>query len=120
MKKYLDYLELINEIIDAPNPENDDENFTQAWEFIQSIIDRLPNVFKDADNNDINWDEVEVATNGDELLFKSEEDCWYIANILDEYVFGCTEAHTGEYNREEDERNEEVDANTGWFYIDWD
>ena len=119
MKKYLDYLELINEITDAPNPENDDESFTQAWEFIQSIIDRLPNVFKD-ESSSIIWDDVEVATNGDELLFKHEDECWHIANLLDDYVFGCTETHTGEYNKEEDERSGEVDANTGWFYIDWD
>lgn len=87
-----------------------------AWRVIQDVIDRLPNVFKD----DFDWMEIEIATNGDELLFKYESDCELFANILDKHVFGFNECHTGYYDPYEDAKSGETDANSGWYYIDWD
>ena len=93
-----------------------DDNPDPAWDTIQSIIDRLPNVYKD----DIDWTKIEIATNGDEFLFKYESDCEMFANVLDDHVFGCAECHTGYYDPYEDARSGEMDANSGWYYIDWD
>lgn len=87
-----------------------------AWDIIQKIIDQLPNVFKD----NLEWMDVEIATNGDELLFKYESDCERFADVLDDHVFGTTECHTGYYDPYEDYRSGEYDANSGWYYIDWD
>ncbi len=118
--EFIDLFNVEDEIVTkSPEPDDDEDDdypFEKAWIFIQSLIDRLPNVWE----HDIEWLDVEVATNGDELLFKYESDCNYVADLLDHYVFGTNETHTGEYNREEDERSYEVDANTGWYYIDFD
>lgn len=87
-----------------------------AWNVIQNIFDRIPNIYED----DMEWLDVEIATNGDELLFKHENDCERFADVLDEHVFGYTECHIGYYDPKEDERSGEVDGNTGWYYIDFD
>lgn len=110
----------VNDIIkklEAAEPVNDDyEDLNAPWNIIQSIIDDLPNVWKD----DLDWTEVEAATNGDELLFKYEADCERVADAIDDYVFGYGESHTGYYDPYEDAKSGETDANTGWYYIDFD
>ena len=87
-----------------------------AWNVIQSIIDRVPNIYKD----DLEWLDVEIATNGDELLFNSEFDCERFADALDKHIFGFTECHTGYYDPYEDAISGETDENSGWYYIDFD
>ena len=96
--------------------ENEDYPFERAWEFIQGLIGKVPNVWE----HDVEWLEITVATNGDELLFRYEKDCEYVADLLDYYLFESPECHTGYYDPEDDERDNCVDANTGWYYIDWD
>ena len=92
------------------------DGFKPAWDIIQSIIERVPNVYKD----DLEWLDVEIATNGDEFLFRHEIDCERFADELDAHVFGYTECHTGYYDPYEDALNGETDENTGWYYIDFD
>lgn len=112
-------LENIREEIVVRSPildyEDEDYPLEKAWEFIQGLIDKLPNVWQ----HDVDWAEIKVATNGDELLFKYESDCEYVADLLDWYLFDGDECYTGYYDPEEDERDNYVDANTGWYYIDW-
>lgn len=113
-------LENVREEIVVRSPvldyEDEDYPLEKAWEFIQGLIDKLPNVWQ----HDVDWTEIKVATNGDELLFKYESDCEYVADLLDWCLFDSDECHTGYYDPEEDERDNCVDANTGWYYIDWD
>lgn len=114
--------DLINElkqmspVVDLSEDVDLDYAMNPAWEIIQNIIDRVPNIYKD----DMEWLDVEIATNGDELLFHYETDCERFADVLDDYVFGFVECHTGYYDPEEDEKSGETDENTGWYYIDWD
>ena len=118
-EQFFDLQDVQAEIVEnspEPDHENEDYPFERAWEFIQGLIDKLPNVWK----HDVDWAEIEVATNGDELLFRFESDCEYVADLLDYYLFECNECHTGYYDPEEDKRDNCVDANTGWYYIDWD
>ena len=119
MRIYVD--DLINELNHMePNPLTDEEYFDSipdpAWDVIQSIINRVPNIYKD----NMDWTDVEIATNGDELLFRYEYDCERFADALDDHVFGYAECHTGYYDPYEDARSGETDENTGWYYIDWD
>lgn len=112
--------DLLTEINNVKIKEFTDEDYFNnkpdpAWEYIQSIIDRVPNIYKD----DLEWLDVEIATDGDILLFKYETDCETIADALDDHVFGSHECHTGYYDPEEDRRNDEIDEHTGWYYIDW-
>lgn len=67
----------------------------------------------DADGNGIKgfWH------NGDEFLFEREEDCESVANFLRALNF--PDVHTDYYDPEEDERNNEVDELTGWYYCDF-
>lgn len=120
-KKFSTYDELVNDVkAMEPVELNDIDYFDSvpdpAFEVIDKIIQRLPNVWKD----DLDWMEVEIATNGDELLFKHEVDCEKFADLLDNHVFGTTECHTGYYDPYEDAKSGETDANSGWYYIDWD
>lgn len=113
--------ELLKEINQMNPVEFTDEDYFSnkpdpVWNVIQSIIDRVPNIYKD----DLEWLDVEIATNEDELLFHYETDCERFADALDEHVFGSRECHTGYYDPYEDARSGETDENTGWYYINWD
>ena len=108
---------LINKMKEIENPlvdsKDDDYGMDAAWEYVNVIIKSLPNVFTDDTDNAM------IATNGDELLFRKESDCERFADALDKYVFGFAECHTGYYDPQDDMRSDEVDENTGWYYIDW-
>lgn len=91
-------------------------DLNEPWNVIQSVIDVLPNVLKD----DIDWTEIEIATNGDVFLLRYGADCERFADALDEHVFGSKECHTGYYDPFEDAQGGETDELTGWYYIDWD
>lgn len=56
---------------------------------------------------------------GSEILCKKESDADAVADFIDAL---CGEAvcHTGFYDPDEDRRNGEVDAHTGYWYIDFD
>lgn len=95
--------------------EDPDYPYEKAWVFIQKLMDKLPNIYK----HDVEWLEVEVATNGDEFLFKYEAWCEHIADLFDKYVFKGEESHTGYYDPEEDKRDDCVDELTGWYYLDF-
>lgn len=66
------------------------------------------------------YSEGEVWTSGDEILCKSESAADAIADIFttlyktqgDEFL-----VNIGFYDPEEDERNNEVDRYTGWWYV---
>ena len=120
---YLDVYELemmLDGINDAEVAEyNEEDDYGKAFEFIQKIIDQLPDVW-DINNPVDDWTKIDLATNGNELLFKYEADCWRIADLLDKKVFCYPESDTGYYDPDEDERYDCVDPNTGWYYIDWD
>ena len=115
MKTYKELLAEVKEM--EPVVLTDLEYFNNVpdptWEAIENIINQLPNVWKDDTSN------CDIATNGVEILFKNHLDCEYFADAVDEHVFGSSECHTGYYDPEDDERNDEVDANTGWYYMDF-
>lgn len=111
--------ELIKEIAQMEpiaDLEDEDYGMDPAFDVIQNIIDRLPNVWKD----DLDWTTVEIATNGEEILLKYYLDCENLADALDNHVFGYAACHTGYYNPYEDARSGETDANSGWHYIDFE
>ena len=116
------YVEDLLKEIEAMEPQilSDDEYLAgkedPSWKVIDNLINRVPNIYKD----DLEWLDVEIATDGDELLFRYESDCERFADALDDHVFGCHECHTGYYDPEEDERSNEVDEHTGWYYVDFD
>lgn len=98
------------------NTEPCEKAWNKAIAFINSVFNNLPNVKK----HDIEWMDIEVSTNGDEFLFRYENDCENVADLLDQYLFKYSECHTGYYNPEEDKRSNCEDSNTGWYYINWD
>lgn len=109
-----DYIKQIERI--EPLHTYDGDELDPAWSIIQMIMDSVPNIYKE----DFEYDDTEIATNGIEFLFKYEADCERFADALDRHVFNCRECHTGYYDPIEDEANGETDANTGWYYVDFD
>lgn len=63
--------------------------------------------------------ECPLWTNGVEIMCASE---WLAETIADalERISGEKVAHTGYYDPEEDKRDNCVDRNTGWWYVDFD
>lgn len=73
----------------------------------------------DMEDDETNSIDICYSESADEILCRSEELAEMIANILDG-ISGENEAHTGYYDPEEDERNGEFDAYSGWYYVDHD
>ena len=57
-------------------------------------------------------------TDGEEILCKTEEAAEHLADFLEDLGFEYVK--TGYYDPEEDQRNNEVDERTGWYYISVD
>ena len=55
---------------------------------------------------------------GNEILCPKHYQAEGIADLLED--MGIENVLTGYYDPEEDKRNGEVDARTGYFYVDWD
>lgn len=62
-------------------------------------------------------DRIRLWTNGDEILGMSELRIEGIADLFDALGFV---AHTGYYDPVEDNRNDQVDYNTGYYYVSLD
>ena len=56
-----------------------------------------------------------VKNMGDELLCNSEDLAELVADEIEEFF--NVQCNTGYYDPEEDERNNEVDDRTGWWYV---
>ena len=76
------------------------------------IIERLPD-----------YAEGNIWTNGDDILCKTESAADALADMF-EYLYKMQDeeilVNTGYYDPEEDKRNNEVDRNTGWWYVNID
>lgn len=68
-----DLIEEINQMrpIKFLDEEYFDNKSDPAWNVIESIMSRVPNIYKD----DLALFDVEIATNGDEFLFNTKFDC---------------------------------------------
>lgn len=61
-----------------------------------------------------------IRSNGEEILLKTEDGANAIADLLESLYAANGEeviAITGYYNPEEDEKNNQIDNNTGWWYV---
>lgn len=89
--------------------EGNMEDYEGIWE---AIIARLP-----TDPVEMLLDDrqhIKLWTNGDEILGKNEERIEGIADLFESIGF---DVRTGYYDPAEDERNHEVDRNTGYYYM---
>lgn len=53
-----------------------------------------------------------------ELLCKTKTQAEGIADLFED--LGFQDVRTGYYDPKEDEKNNEVDKYTGWYYVDWE
>ena len=64
-----------------------------------------------------------IWTNGDDILCKTESAADTLADMF-EHLYKMQDeeilVNTGYYDPEEDKRNNEVDRNTGWWYVNID
>lgn len=70
-----------------------------------NILERLPNA---------PTQNFRIWTNGDSILCSTQEEANAIADVLDASGF---DAVTGYYDPDEDERNDEADDCTGYYYV---
>lgn len=81
-------------------------------DWFKEITDRLPDY-----SEEIIW------TGGNEILVKTESEANALADTLELLYRSQGEdilINTGYYDPEEDEKNEEVDRYTGWWYVNVD
>lgn len=60
-----------------------------------------------------------IWSDGSEILCQTESMAEAIADLFDA-MYGVPIAHTGYYDPDEDERNNEVTESTGFYYVDFD
>ena len=79
----------------------------KAWAFILRILEKYA-----CYNRHGYW------TDGEEILCKTEEAAEHLADFLEDLGFDYV--RIGYYDPEEDQRNNEVNNHTGWYYVSVD
>ena len=82
------------------------------------ITDILPTIYDDKVDVTDEFKSTHFLVDPDrtEILSANESEVEAIANLFDQ-LYGEGTCNTGYYDPEEDERNEEVDAYTGLYYV---
>ena len=57
-----------------------------------------------------------IWSDGEEIFCENEHIAEHIADLIDA-MYGCQTTNTGYYDLAEDERNNEVDERTGYYYV---
>ena len=100
---------LDGELYDAMfNAKDGTDEFSQKFEKVWDIMAELPRT-----PNGKMW------CDGENILCRTEEQADAVADFLDS-VIGDSVTHTGYYDPVEDERSNEVDDHTGYWYVDFD
>ena len=83
-----------------------------ASNFYFHLLQTLPEVPRSFEQRG----DIKTCGNGDEILCADKETAQQIADILQlRYIHGTIQ--TGYYDPVEDERDDCVDENTGWYYV---
>lgn len=82
----------------------------------RSIADLLPMIYDDCVTDDFKTSNFMVDPNGTEILSSEQSEVEALANLFDQ-LYGEGTTNTGYYDPKEDERNGEVDAYTGLYYV---
>lgn len=88
--------------------EDGHDEFSQRFEKVWDIMSELP-----SKPGSRFW------CDGSEILCKNEDEADAVANFIDS-IIGDSVTHTGYYDPKEDERSNEVDDHTGYYYVDFD
>ena len=85
--------------------------------FMQMIMMMLP-PFEDG----ITTEDGTYFSDGEQIICATELECDCLLCFLDDILkeFSDIQLYSGSYNRQEDERNEEVNKYTDWWYIGWE
>ncbi len=87
--------------------EEGHDEFSQRFDLLWDILSQLPS------KPGRFW------YDGNEILCRNEDEADAVANFIDS-IIGDSCTHTGYYDPAEDERSGEVDAHTGYYYVDFD
>ena len=91
--------------------------FPAACDLIEEFMAQLPTNPPDKGLEE----DCPIWVKGDTIMCRSEWLAETICNIIERLCGDATPiGHTGYYDPEEDERNNEVDEMTGWYYVDFD
>ena len=94
----------------------DTDRITKADAIFKAITDLLPMIYDREVDDEFKESHFIVNSNRDEILSTEESEVEAIANLFDQ-LYGEGTCNTGFYDSEEDERNGEVDAYTGLYYV---
>lgn len=85
-------------------------------DIIREIADLLPCIYDDEVDDDFKQTHFLRDPDGTEILSADESEIEALANFFDQ-LYGEGTVNTGYYDPVEDERNNEVDAYTGLYYV---
>ena len=85
--------------------------------FMQMILLMLPPFEDETTTEDGTY-----FSDGEQIICATEFECDCLLCFLDDILkeFSDIQLYSGFYNRQEDERNEEVDKYTDWWYLGWE
>lgn len=89
---------------------------TRVDTIFKAITDLLPMIYDREVDDEFLKSHFIVNSNRDEILSTEEGEIEAIANLFDQ-LYGEGTCNTGFYDPEEDDRNGEVDAYTGLYYV---
>lgn len=85
-------------------------------DIFKAITDMLPMIYDREVTNEFKETHFLTDPDGTEILSSEENEVEAIANLFDQ-LYGEGTCNTGYYDPVEDERNGEVDAYTGLYYV---
>lgn len=83
---------------------------------VEMITELLPMIYDEEVTDEFKATHFLTDPDGTEILSSEESEVEAIANLLDQ-LYGNGTCNTGYYDPAEDERNGEVDAYTGLYYV---
>jgi hypothetical protein len=92
------------------------DRIVKVDKLFKAIIELLPNVFEMQSETLSDVRDTLFWTNGEEILSSNENEIDTLANMFDQLYEEST-VTTGYYDPDEDDRNGETDANTGFYYL---
>lgn len=83
---------------------------------IESITEMLPMIYDSEVTDEFKMSHFVVDPDGTEILSSEQSEVEALTNFFDQ-LYGVGVCNTGYYDPAEDERNGEVDAYTGMYYV---
>jgi len=92
------------------------DRIAKVDQLLKEITNLLPCIYDSAVTDEYKGEHFLTNPDGDEILSAYRDEVEILANLFDQ-LYGEGTVNTGYYDPEEDERNGELDAYSGLYYV---